>query len=133
MRSVVPLMVLALATPAWAQTNADMSGLWATSEPGATVRIARCGRGFCGSLASVGEGTVDVNNPNPALRNRRLVGLQVFAAGAPIPNGQDGTLYNPKDGKTYSGRLVMKGPNAIEVSGCVLGILCRSQNWSRLR
>lgn len=119
--------------PAPAQQRPDLSGLWKTEEPGASVRIARCGPGFCGSLASVNEGTVDVNNPNPALRNRRLIGLQVFSAGTPIPNGQSGGLYNPRDGKTYSGSLTATGPNTLTVSGCVLGVLCRSQTWTRLR
>ena len=127
------LIFLLLTGAAQAQKGADITGLWATEERGASVRITRCGRGFCGTLASTGEGTVDENNPNPALRNRRLVGLPVFGAGTPVPGGQEGSLYNPRDGKTYSGRLTVKGPDALVVSGCVLGILCRSQTWTRLR
>ena len=127
------LLCLAPTMAARAQTGADLAGLWRTEEPGATVRIARCGRGWCGSLASTGEGTVDQNNPDPRLRTRRLVGLAIFGAGTPIPNGQEGNLYNPRDGKTYSGKLVLAGPGLLTVSGCVLGFLCRSQTWTRLR
>ena len=131
--SLALLWLLASAGPVQAQQRLDIAGLWQTQDPGASVRIARCGSGYCGTLASVGEGTVDVNNPNPALRSRRLVGLPVFSAGTPIPNGQSGSLYNPRDGKTYSGSLTATGPTTLTVSGCVLGVLCRSQTWTRIR
>lgn len=131
--AALPLAFCVAAMPASAQQRFDIAGLWKTHDPGASVRIARCGRGYCGTLASVGEGTVDVNNPNPALRNRRLVGLTVFSAGTPIPNGQRGQLYNPRDGRTYSGSLTAIGPDTLTVSGCVLGMFCRSQTWARIR
>ena len=43
----------------------------------------------------------------------------------------EGSLYNPNDGKTYSGSLTIKGPNLVEVSGCVMSVFCKSQTWKR--
>ena len=54
-------------------------------------------------------------------------------AGTPSGEGFEGSLYNPKDGKTYSGSLTPKGPDTVEVSGCVLSVICKRQTWRRMR
>ncbi len=123
-RSTAVALCLGLsAGSALAQKAADPSGLWLTP----------CGAGYCGTLASIGGGELDVNNPDPALRSRKLVGIQILDARTPASGSYEGSLYNPKDGKTYSGSLTPKGPDTLEVAGCVLGVLCKRQTWTRVR
>ncbi|KQQ31321.1 hypothetical protein ASF53_00980 [Methylobacterium sp. Leaf123] len=134
MRAFAAALLLAVSgTSALAQKASDLSGMWQTETAGSTVRIARCGGGYCGVIASTAGGGLDTQNPDPALRSRKLVGVQIMQAGTPSGDGFEGSLYNPKDGKTYSGSVTPKGPDTIEVAGCVLSVLCKRQTWRRVR
>ncbi|SFL33429.1 DUF2147 domain-containing protein [Methylorubrum salsuginis] len=119
--------------PALAQKGGDLSGVWQTETAGSTVRIARCGAGYCGTIAATPGPGLDSQNPDASLRSRKLVGVQIMQAGTPSGEGFEGSLYNPKDGKTYSGSLTPKGPDTVEVAGCVLSVICKRQTWRRMR
>lgn len=127
------LLLAASNTGARAQKASDLSGVWQTETAGSTVRIARCGGGYCGTIAATAGSGVDAQNPDPALRSRKLVGVQIMQAGTPSGAGFEGSLYNPNDGKTYAGSLTPKGPDTVEVAGCVLSVLCKRQTWRRIR
>jgi uncharacterized protein (DUF2147 family) len=111
----------------------DPSGIWLTETGDSKVRLARCGAGFCGTLVSVTGKGLDANNPDPALRTRSVVGVQIVNAASATSDGYEGTLYNPKDGKTYSGSLTMTGPDTVVVSGCVMSVFCKRQTWKRVK
>ncbi|MGV7030070.1 DUF2147 domain-containing protein [Methylobacterium symbioticum] len=111
----------------------DPSGIWLTETGDSKVRLARCGAGFCGTLVSVTGKGLDANNPDPALRTRSVVGVQIVNAASATSDGYEGTLYNPKDGKTYSGSLKMTGPDTVVVSGCVMSVFCKRQTWKRVK
>ena len=115
--------------PAWA---ADPAGLWLTETGSSRIRIAPCGGGFCGTIVSAPGKGLDAKNPDPALRGRSVVGVQILDARQPDGSGFSGSLYNPNDGKTYSGSLRLTGPNTLEVSGCVMSVFCKRQNWTRV-
>lgn len=122
-----------LGGPVFAQKGTDLAGLWQTENAGSTVRIARCGAGYCGTIAATPGPGLDAKNPDPALQSRKLVGVQIMSAGTPSGEGFEGSLYNPNDGKTYAGSLTPKGPDTVEVAGCVLSVLCKRQTWRRIR
>jgi uncharacterized protein (DUF2147 family) len=119
----------ALGVPAWA---ADPAGLWLTETGSSRVRITPCGGGFCGTIVSAPGKGLDAKNPDPALRSRSVVGVQILDARQPGGGGFSGSLYNPNDGKTYSGSLKLTGPNTLEVSGCVMSVFCKRQTWTRV-
>ncbi|MFE1599971.1 DUF2147 domain-containing protein [Methylobacterium sp. ID0610] len=126
--------LLALTAPAFAQPLTDPSGTWLTPGRDAQIRIARCGEGYCGTIAKILTGeTKDVNNPDPSLRARSLIGVALSRDMRPTTEGWEGSLYNFRDGKTYTGKLAMKSANTLELSGCVLGgLFCKKQMWSRV-
>ena len=111
----------------------DPSGVWLTETGDSKVRLSRCGAGFCGTLISVAGKGLDANNPDPALRTRSVVGVQIVNAANATSDGYEGTLYNPKDGKTYSGSLKMTGPDTLVVAGCVMSVFCKRQTWKRVK
>ena len=112
----------------------DINGTWLTEGGNSQVRIAPCGSFRCATIVWTRAEARDVNNPDPGLRSRSLVGVRLIADGRPEREGWTGTLYNPLDGRTYAGKLKVKGPGELELSGCVLaGLFCRSQTWTRLR
>lgn len=135
-RSVATLALLGaalVAAPALAQ-GADPSGTWLSESGETRVRIARCGGAYCGTIIGVKGEARDVNNPDPAQKSRPLVGVQMISDIRPTGDGGfQGALYNPKDGKTYSGKMRLKDAAALELSGCVMGgLICRSQTWTKV-
>jgi uncharacterized protein (DUF2147 family) len=101
---------LTLAFPRAMAFAAAPEGVW-LMEGRATVQIFNCGSLLCGQILRLqtprdpeGKLNRDANNPDPALRQRRLCGLTVMWGLR--PSGGDswsgGSFYNPEDGKTYS-------------------------------
>lgn len=122
-------------TPVAAQS---VTGNWLTEDNRAIVAIGRCGNAICGEIrrvlvATPEEDQRDVNNPDPALRNRPIEGARVltgFRRDGEAYRG--GEIYDPENGRTYGARLELVGANRLKVTGCVLGgIICRSQYWTR--
>ena len=119
-----------LTVPAQSQ-SADPSGTWLTQSGDSRVRIAKCGAALCGTIIS-STYQKDVNNPDPKLRDRNMVGVQMISDIRPSSDGYSGQLYNPQDGKTYTGKLKVMSPTTLQLSGCVLGgLICRSQTWTK--
>ncbi|WP_267425988.1 DUF2147 domain-containing protein [Methylobacterium sp. GC_Met_2] len=111
---------------------ADPAGLWLTETGSSRIRVAPCGSGYCGTIVSAPGKALDAKNPDPALRTRSVVGVQILDARQQDGSGYSGSLYNPNDGKTYSGSLRLTGPNTLEVSGCVMSVFCKRQSWTRV-
>ncbi len=137
-RSVFALaMVTSLAGPAVAE---EAAGLWSMANGKVMVKVRPCGGTICGTIAGLkepiskidGKPKVDRENPDPALRQRPLIGLTILIGMKPA--GEDtwkGAIYNPDDGNTYSATLTLDG-SKMKVKGCVAGILCKTNNFVRL-
>ena len=131
------LGVLLATPPAAAQSDGPV-GLWQTPIHGGQVRIARCGQALCGTLVTsdnirANPDLRDYNNSDRALRSRRVRGLPLLGGftGGPT-EWTGGFVYNPQDGRTYRGRIVLTGPNTLRLRGCVFVPLCRTQTWTRI-
>jgi uncharacterized protein (DUF2147 family) len=123
--------LIALVLPAKAQ-SADPSGTWLTQSGDTRVRIARCGAVYCGTIVT-STYQKDTNNSDPALRERPIVGVRMIWDAKPEGDGFSGQLYNPQDGRTYTGKLKVMTPATLQLSGCVLGgLICRSQTWTKV-
>jgi uncharacterized protein (DUF2147 family) len=133
------LMALPGALPACAQTTGDPSGLWLTQAGDAKVRVSKCSTGICGVVVwlreptdpATGKPQFDDKNPNPALRQRPMIGLPLFSGmRATAPGKWSGQIYNADDGSTYASNVSVTGQDTLRVEGCV-GALCGGENWTR--
>lgn len=88
----------------------------------------------CAAIVWVKEDAKDQNNPDPNLRSRSIVGMPLITDIKPDPEGGwTAALYNPENGKTYTGKLKLENANSMRVSGCVLGgLICGGQTWSKV-
>jgi uncharacterized protein (DUF2147 family) len=120
--------------------HADPRGVWLARD-GAWVRVSSCGKGICGTLAKTkspvdpdtGKPWTDKNNPDPARRDRPLVGVEVFMSMMPDGPGKwSGHLYNTDGGQTVPGHILEVDHKTIRVEGCA-GTLCGGQNMTRIR
>ena len=147
--SVVLLLFILLAAAAAAAAQADdILGVWNNEEKDARIEIFKCDAKYCGKIvwtkepnypAGSTEGTpgtprVDHHNPDAAKRARPILGLQivndfVFAGG---DEWNSGTVYDPKSGNTYRGRLRLISHNELNLRGFIgIPLFGRTTTWSR--
>jgi uncharacterized protein (DUF2147 family) len=118
---------------------ADAIGTWLTQQGDARIRVAKCARAMCGTIVwlrdavdpSTGQPPVDSRNPDPSKRNRKILGLRIFAMASDGNGGWSGNIYNSDDGQTYQGKLVVRSAQQLEVQGCA-GPMCGSETWSKV-
>jgi uncharacterized protein (DUF2147 family) len=113
-----------------------MDGLWLTDDHKGVVRIGACGGRTCGWMARVlargpNVPTHDVNNPNPGLRGRAIIGMPILTGFA--ADGSGGSAYDPRSGRSYRTTMSLNGDGSLTVTGCVVLFLCRSVRWTRAR
>lgn len=117
---------------------ADPNGLWLTKD-GDKIRIAACGPASCGTIAALkqpndpatGKPLTDKNNPNAGLRNRPLIGVQIFNMQPSGAGKWSGKIYVSDDGKLYDASVTVTGPNSLKVEACASFLLCHSEDWTR--
>lgn len=124
-----------------AASAASPEGNWMSEDGGTKVRISTCGANkLCARLVwlhhpidpATGRPKTDKRNPDPAKRDRPLIGLEVVHALAPSgPNTWSGLIYNADDGQTYKASLEVKSEDIAKVKGCVLAVICKSHVWTR--
>ena len=123
---------------------ADPTGLWWAERGSAQVEIARCGDALCGRVAWLrhpfdehGCPLRDAENPDPALRARPVVGLEILRNLQPAPGAapewNGGEIYDPTRGRTYDAVVHLDGPDRLRVRGFLgLRVLGRSTTWLRV-
>lgn len=127
-------VLLGMAVPA--QAADPIGGRWVTEEKDAVIAIRRCGKALCGTLERFlvlpagGNDQRDVNNSDPAKRERKLLGLPILLGLTEDKDLWRGQIYDPKSGRTYTSEVRRKGPGSLEVKGC-FGPLCRTQEWRK--
>ena len=125
---IAALMVLAANG---AQAADPVEGLWQTlpDDNGkyGYVQIAPCGDKLCGVLIQSfnGDGSTFAS-PNIG---KDIVWDMVADGGGTYSGGK---VWAPDRDKTYSSKMALSG-DKLSVSGCVMGFLCRSSEWTRVK
>ena len=109
----ITLLLVAFLTPELFSQDADkVLGYWLTQYGDSQVKIFKAKNGkYYGDIRwlenpNEDDGTpkVDDDNPNPELQKRPILGLQLlkgFEYDSKDKEWVDGTIYDPKNGKTY--------------------------------
>jgi uncharacterized protein (DUF2147 family) len=118
------------------QKNADaITGEWLTAPKDAKILIYKQGNKFFGKINwGKASGRKDDKNPDASLRSRDLLGTVILKDF--VFNGkdkwEDGTIYDPNNGKTYSCNIKLKDDKTLEVRGYVgISLLGRTEIWTR--
>ena len=125
---------------AWSQKLSPV-GTWTNEAKEARFEIYQCGNKMCGKIVWLaepnrdGKPKTDINNPNKKLQSRPVKGL-VFLQGFEYDENNkwdDGTIYDPQSGKTYSSYMKVLDKNTLEVKGYIgISVIGRSQIWTRV-
>lgn len=133
-----------LLAPASAHAG-DPTGLWWADGGAAQVEIARCGEALCGEVVWLrspfdlnGCPLRDEKNPDPELRGRDVLGLQLLHGLRPSDARKEewkgGRIYDPGAGRTYRATLRMEGPDRLKLRGYLgIRLLGRTTDWIRVR
>ncbi|MEE2922168.1 MAG: DUF2147 domain-containing protein [Pseudomonadota bacterium] len=112
----------------------DVFGTFVTQKEGSHIRISDCGDGTpCGVVvwidpASVSEGVTPETATDA--KGDKILGLTMLEGFKRKANGwAGGTIYNPKEGKTYGSRIKRLDDGILEVKGCI-GPICQTQHWA---
>jgi uncharacterized protein (DUF2147 family) len=143
---IIGLVMVSSAIQMMAQTaEADkLLGTWTVEDGSARVKIEKIGSKYFGKTVWMkepndeqGKPKVDVNNPDPNLRNQPRIGLRIMKDFEYEGKGvfKNGNIYDPKKGKTYCGKITMKDDDHLDMRGsiCNFGMLGRTTTWTRYK
>jgi len=124
-------------------THADdvpnIDGTWLSGDGDGWIDVSATAAGLSGVIegspnAAEDRPDTDEKNPDPALRNRPLIGLQLFEGFEYDGNGRwrGGTIYDPNSGKTYRCIVTYVDHNTLKVRGYIgVSLLGRTETWTR--
>jgi uncharacterized protein (DUF2147 family) len=133
--SIAGMAALAGAFPAKALGPHDVYGVWRQPDSGTLIQIFPCGGAVCAKIVWTSDANrLDARNPDPALRGRSLVGVELWRhAKETAPLQWSGSAYNPADGATVYGTLHLTGEGALLVASCNLNVMpCSERTWAKI-
>ena len=145
---ILVMSIMAAATAAHAASGDDILGVWNNAEKDAKIEIFKCNGKYCGKIVFAKEpnypadskkGTpstprLDGKNPDRAKKSRPIIGLQIVNDFIFDEKGvwKDGSVYDPKNGKTYRGKITLVSPNKLNLRGFVgIPLFGRTTTWTR--
>jgi len=153
-RILVAVVIVVFAALSALAGDADaIIGVWATDPEGeggqAHIEISAVGDQYSGKIVwldeplytaddedgEVGEPKVDKNNPDPALRSRPIVGLELMRGFTYDGKGtwKKGTIYDPDNGKTYKSKVRLSDNGVLNVRGYIgISMIGRTSHWTRV-
>lgn len=144
-RFIIPLLLVTfLATAFRSSDNPDaVVGTWLNGTKKGRIQIYKQGDKYFGKLVwliepndpATGKPKLDFRNPDEKLKSRPMLNLNIMT-GFNYDGGNvwdDGKIYNPEDGKTYSCKMTLKNPNSLDVRGYVgISLIGKSQTFTRV-
>ena len=128
-RILTGLALLGIASAAAAA--APIEGRWTNPKHNVIIHIAPCGAVYCGQVtwaSDKAKATARKGGTN------NLVGAQLMTGVRPDGHGAyKGRAFDPKRGIHGTATLRLIGEDGLEVKGCAfMGILCKTQRWTRV-
>jgi uncharacterized protein (DUF2147 family) len=117
-------------------------GVWKTGDGNAMVRIYKNGEKYQGKIVwlkepldpETGKPKLDKNHSDEASRKRQILGLiNIWGFTQTEKNvWEEGNIYDPKNGNTYSCTIKMTNSNTLEVRGYIgVSLIGRTDVWTK--
>lgn len=147
-RYVILLIIVGItALPLWAGSD-DIVGVWLNQKQDAKIEVVKCGDNYCGKIVwlkiptyppdskegTPGTAKVDTKNPYATRRKTPIMGMQIMEgfqfAGDNLWN--NGKIYDPDNGKTYSAKATLVSHDRLDLRGFVgISLFGRTEKWTR--
>ena len=138
------LLLLSIGLTLFGQAD-RITGFWLTEDGDSQVEVFQKADGkFYGRVVWLeeplnddGKPKVDDQNPDKAMHDTPIIGLEIlkgFTYNASKDEWAGGTIYDPKNGRTYTAYMRLED-NTLRMRGFVYGMrfLGRSSYWTRER
>jgi uncharacterized protein (DUF2147 family) len=119
-------------------------GLWLNEKKTSKIEIFKKGDKYYGKLAWLkepnnkeGKPKLDVHNPDEKLKTKPILGLEIlkdFEYDGDL-EWEDGTIYDPRDGETYSCSMEMSDDKKeLEIRGYIgISLFGKTTTWTRAK
>jgi uncharacterized protein (DUF2147 family) len=115
-------------------------GTWFNQEKEGKIQFFKEGNKISGKIVWLkephlnGKPRVDKENPDTKLRNRPIIGLVNLRNFEMAGKGiwENGEVYDPKSGKTYSCKITFVSPTQLDIRGFIgLSIIGRTTHFTK--
>ena len=143
MRTLLTAVILLFSISIFAQAD-KVVGIWLTQDGDSQVKIVKSADNkYSGQIKWLknpkedGKAKVDKKNPNEKLKTRPIMDLMLlsgFVYNASKNQWVDGTIYDPKNGKTYNCYMWIdsNAPDVLHVKGYIgFSWIGRQVEWTR--
>lgn len=137
------LIIMVCALSGFSQTKDAVLGKWLSETGEGQIQIYKRADLYFGKLVWLkfpdgtdGKPKVDAKNPDSAKQKRPINGLELLQGFRYSGDNvwEDGTIYDPKTGKTYSCKLTLVDINKLNIRGFIgISLLGRTEKWTRVR
>ncbi len=127
----------------YAQAQDPVLGRWENPSGEGRIEIVKSGDEYTGKLYWIkepngpdGKPKKDENNPDESKRSRPLQGLQLFSGFKKTGDKvyEEGEIYDPKSGKTYSCKMTVKGSDRLDIRGYVgVSLIGRTETFKKVK
>jgi len=117
-------------------------GVWEPGNGKAKVKITKVGNKYFGKIVWLkfptyddGSKKVDKNNPDAKMHTAPILGYKILKDFEYVgkKTWENGTIYDPENGSTYSCVIKLKDNNTIEVRGYIgVSAIGRTDTWKKL-
>lgn len=131
-------VLLLISTLSFAQDITQ--GTWFNEEKSAKIQFFKQGDKIFGKIVWLkepndnGKPRTDKENPDEKLRSRPLIGLVNLKNFTQSNKNtwEDGEVYDPKNGKTYSCKMTLSSPTRLDVRGFIgISIIGRTSHFTK--
>ena len=121
----------------------DILGKWWSAAKDGQVLFSKKGGQYVGKLIwtdnpyeANGQPKLDKNNPTVAMRNKNVIGMEVFKG--LVYNADEkkweGTVYDPRSGYSYSCSLWLEGKDVLKVRGYLgFSLIGKTETMKRVK
>jgi uncharacterized protein (DUF2147 family) len=125
------------------QNADDIAGVWLTGKADGQVKIEKVAGKYYGKIvwlkepidSTTGKMQLDKNNPEKSKRLYPVKGLRILKDFEFVERGkwENGTIYDPENGKTYSCNISMENINKLNIRGYIgISLFGRTDVWTRV-
>ena len=135
--SITILLVFIVVTSALCQfTGNEILGEWLSPKKDSRILIYKNDNKYFGKITwGTDSAPNDEKNPDVSKRGRQLIGLDILTDFV-FDKDQwiDGTIYDPREGKTYSSKMTLQDKDKLNLRGFVgLSLFGRTETSTRFK
>ena len=144
--TIILLVIFFFTFNSFAQTNQEADkiiGLWQTGSGKGRVQITKYGNKFSGKIVwlrdpndAKGNPKLDSKNPDVNRQKNTIIGITNLLGFTYEGNSEydNGTVYDPENGKTYKCIMTLENINSLNVRGYIgFSFIGRTDVWTRVK